>query len=321
MQEREESRGGTGNKITYAPVRDHENMESEMAESINKKALLKRILDYLVITAASCIYGISISLFLDPNNLAPGGVTGVAVIINRFTGLATGTGMLLINVPILAAGLWKFGFRFLVSTVYATFMCSVFTNFWARFPVLTTDPLLAALAGGIIMAIGMGMIFKAGATTGGTDIIVKFLRLKFKHLRTGRLFFITDLLIVAASLLVFDDIDTIMYAVVAVVANCFMFDAVLYGRDEAKLLFIISDCSNMIAARLLKELDVGATYLQGKGAFSNSEKQVVLCVMRNTIAPKAEEIVKEEDPLAFMIVSSATEIYGEGYKDIFSEKL
>ena len=289
-----------------------------MAEHVGWK---KRVWDYLTITAAAVIYGISISLFLDPNNLAPGGVTGIAVILNRFTGLPTGTGMLLINVPILAAGLWKFGFRFLISTIYATVLCSAFTNFFAQFGVLTTDPLLAALAGGVLLAVSLGLVFKAGATTGGTDIIVKFLRLRYKHLKTGKLFFLTDVLIVAASLLVFEDFDTILYAMLAVVVNSFTFDLVLYGRDGAKLIYIISDQAERIAQRLLDELEIGATFLEGKGAYSKETKKVIMCVMQDTISPKAEEIVKQEDALAFMIVTSANEIYGEGYKNIFSEKL
>lgn len=153
-----------------------------------KKNAKDQFMDYLLITAGAVIYGIGVSSFLDPNNLAPGGVTGIAMILNRLTRLPTGTGLLLINVPILAAGLWKFGFRFLVSTLYATFMCSVFTNFFARFGAVTTDPLLAALAGGAVMAVGLAMVFRAGATTGGTDIIVKFLRQKYRHLKTGNIF-------------------------------------------------------------------------------------------------------------------------------------
>ena len=286
-----------------------------------KKTMKRRIMDYLLITAGTIIYGVAISLFLDPNNLAPGGVTGIAMIINRLTGLPTGTGILLINIPILAAGLWKFGLRFLVSTLYATFLSSVFTNVFDRYGAVTSDPLLAALAGGAAMATGLALVFRAGATTGGTDIIVKFLRQKYRHLKTGRLFFLLDILIVAASLLVFDDIDTILYAVVAVVVTSIVFDAVLYGFDEAKLVYIISDHSENIAQRIMDELEAGVTFLQGKGAYSRKDKDVILCVMRNTVAPKAEEIVKQEDPLAFMIISSATEIYGEGYKNIFSEKL
>ena len=286
-----------------------------------KKTIGKRAMDYLLITMGTVLYGIGVSLFLDPNNLAPGGVTGIAMILNRLTGLSTGTGILLINIPILAAGLWKFGFRFLISTLYATFFSSVFTNIFARFGALTADPLLASLAGGAILAAGLALIFRAGATTGGTDIIVKFLRQKYRHLKTGRLFFLLDVLIVTASLLVFDDIDTILYAMLAVVVTSIVFDAVLYGFDEAKLVYIISDHAETIAQRIMDELEAGVTFLRGKGAYSNSPKDVILCVMRNTVAPKAEEIVKQEDPLAFMIISSATEIYGEGYKNIFSEKL
>ena len=187
--------------------------------------------------------------------------------------------------------------------------------------MLTTDPLLAALAGGVLLAVSLGLVFKAGATTGGTDIIVKFLRLRYKHLKTGKLFFLTDVLIVAASLLVFEDFDTILYAMLAVVVNSFMFDLVLYGRDGAKLIYIISDQAERIAQRLLDELEIGATFLEGKGAYSKETKKVIMCVMQDTISPKAEEIVKQEDALAFMIVTSANEIYGEGYKNIFSEKL
>ena len=286
-----------------------------------KKTMRKRILDYLLITVGTVIYGMGVSLFLDPNNLAPGGVTGIAMILNRLTGLPTGTGILLINIPILAAGLWKFGLRFLVSTLYATFLSSVCTNFFARFGALTMDPVLASLAGGAVCAAGLALVFRAGATTGGTDIIVKFLRQKYRHLKTGRLFFILDVLIVLASLLVFDDINTILYAMLAVVVISIVFDGVLYGFDEAKLIYIISDHSEQIAQRILDELDAGVTFLKGKGAYSSSPKDVILCVLRNTVAPKAEEIVKQEDPLAFMIISSATEIYGEGYKNIFSEKL
>ncbi len=291
-----------------------------MRES-GKRILRKRIREYLMITAGACVYGISISLFLDPNNLAPGGVTGIAIILNRLTGLPTGTGMLLINVPILLAGLWKFGPRFLISTIYATFLCSVFINIFSAFAAVTREPLLASLSGGVLLAIGLGMVFKAGATTGGTDIVVKFLRLKYKHMKSGKLFLVIDALVVSASLLVFHDVNTAMYAMIAVLVNSRVFDIVLYGGDEARLIYIISDHAEDIADRMMRQLDIGVTFLEGKGGYSSQPKDVIMCVMRNTLAPGAEEIVKEEDPMAFMIITGATEIYGEGYKDILGEKL
>lgn len=277
--------------------------------------------DYLTITLASAIYAVAVSMFLDPNSLAPGGVTGISIIMNRITGMETGTWMFAVNIPILAVGMWKFGWKFILSTLYCTFASSYFTNLLAPFGPVTADPLLASLVGGALMAVSIGLIFKAGATSGGTDIIIKLLRLKFPHLRTGALFLITDATIVTASAFVFKNIDRALYAGLVVLVNSLLLDVVLYGRDEAKMLFIISSHPEKIVGRLLEELDVGATYLSGSGAYSGKQKEVILCVVKKPLFPKAEEIVRQEDPQAFMIVTSATEIYGEGYKSIFSQKL
>ncbi len=280
----------------------------------------KLVFDYVVITIASFVYAVGVTLFLDPNSLAPGGITGVAIILNRLTGLETGTWMMLINIPILLLGVWKFGLRFILSTLYCTVMMSWFTNLLIPVGVATTDPLLASLAGATLMAVSMGWVFKAGATTGGTDIIIKVLRLKVPHLKTGMLFFLTDIVIVVASAFVFQDLDKAMYAGITVIVTSLVLDLVLYGRDGAKLIYIISDHSEKITRRLLEELDLGVTHVQGSGAYSGKEKNVIMCVAKKQIAPKAEEVVREEDPMAFMIVTSATEIYGEGYKSYFSEK-
>lgn len=286
-----------------------------------KKSFRQKCMDYLTITAASVIYAVAVSLFLDPNSLAPGGVTGIAIIMNRITGLETGTWMFAINIPILVIGMWKFGWRFILSTLYCTMAMSYITNFLAPMGALTTDPLLAALVGGSLMAVSLGMVFKAGATSGGTDIIVKLLRLRLPHLKTGLLFLLTDAVIVTASAFVFQDIDTALYAGLVVFVNSILLDVVLYGRDSAKMFFIISDCHEMIGKRLLEEMDISATYIAGQGAYSGNDKKVILCIVKKQMSPKLEEIVKQEDPRAFTIITSATEIYGEGYKNIFSQKL
>ena len=286
-----------------------------------RKTLKKRILDYLLMTVSCLCYAAAISLFLDPNNLAPGGVSGISIILNRLIPVSTGNLILLINVPILLLGLWKFGFKLIVSTLYCTVLSSVLTNVLSVYGAVTKDTLLAALVGACLVAVGLGGVFKAGATTGGTDIIIKLLRLRYPHMKTGVLFFMIDATIVAASVFVFKDLDRVLYAGMAVFVTSFTLDLVLYGRDGAKLIYIISDNSEKITARLLEELDIGVTYVKGQGAYSGKEKRVIMCVMRKQLAPRTEEIVKEEDPEAFMIISSATEIYGEGYKSYFSEKL
>lgn len=285
-------------------------------KAIKDSKVLYHFLRYVLITLASLVYAVGISLFLDPNNLAPGGVSGIAIILNRVVSIPTGTLLFILNVPIVLLGIWKFGWRFIVSTLYCLVVSSWFIDLLSVFEPVTSDPLLAAIAGSVLQAVGIGVVFKCGATTGGTDIIIKVLRLRFKHLKTGALFFLTDVLIVTASGFVFQDFNTAMYAGIAVIVTSLGVDFVLYGPDEAKLLYIISDKHLPIAERLMEELDVGATYLKGEGAYTHGDKQVIMCVTKKQMAPRAQEIVKQEDPEAFMIITSASEIYGEGYKDI-----
>ncbi|MBE5892430.1 MAG: YitT family protein [Lachnospiraceae bacterium] len=287
---------------------------------MKKKTLLKELRSYFMITLGSFLYALSISLFLDPNSLAPGGVSGISIILSSVTGVETGTWVFLINIPIIALGLWKFGFKFIVSTIYCVFVSSAFINIVEPYGALTTDPLLAAVAGSALLALGIGLVMKAGGTTGGTDIIVKVLRKRFPHMKTGSLFMMIDACIVTASAIVFENIDRALYAGIAVFFTSTILDLVLYGRDGAKMIYIISDCAEKIAKRLLADVDIGVTYVRGEGAYSGKDKKVILCVMRKPLAPKVEEIVKEEDPDAFMIVTNATEIYGQGYKSFFSEK-
>ena len=280
----------------------------------------KVIKKYAVITVTALLNAVAISLFIDPNNLVPGGVTGIAIIISRFLPVETGTLIFIFNIPILLFAIWQFGIKFTISTIYAITLISAFTNILAPIGPATDDILLAALAGGVLYAVSIGFIMKMGATTGGMDIIVKWLRTKLPYLKTGVLFFITDVIIISMSGIVLQNIDAALYAGITVVVNSIVLDIVLYGKDEAKLLYIISDRPKEITERLLTELDVGVTYIEGRGAYSGKEKQVLMCVVKKQISPRVEVIVKEEDSDAFMVISSATEIFGEGFKSYFSER-
>lgn len=299
------------------PENDWKGKEDEMREKHSRKW----IMNYIQIAVGTLIYAVAVSLFLDPNSLAPGGVTGIAMIMNRITKVETGTWILLINIPILLLGLWKFGIRFLVSTVYSIIWISILTNLLAGVRAATADNFLAAVAGSGLLALGMGLVLKAGATTGGTDIIVKLLRMKFPHMKTGGLFLTIDAVIVAGSFFIIRDTEKALYAGICIFLTSQILDLVLYGRDEAKLIYIISDRHEQIAHRLLEELEIGVTYIEGSGAYSGKDKKVILCAVKKPMAPKTEDIVREEDPQAFMIVSSASEIYGEGYKSYFSERI
>ncbi len=286
-----------------------------------KMDIIKPMKKYAIITIAAFVYAVGVSLFTDPNNMAPGGVTGIAIILSRMIPVGTGTLIMLINIPILIFAVWKFGIGLTVSTICATALISLFTNVLAPIGAATDDILLAALVGGTLTAVSIGVIFRAGATTGGMDIIVKALRLHFPHLKTGKIFFIADALVVTLSGVVFQDLEAALYAAISAICTSVVMDIVLYGRDEAKLLYIISSNAESIAERLLSDLDIGVTYINGQGAYSGDNKKVILCVVKKLVSPRAEEIVKQEDPHSFMIITSATEVFGEGYKSYFSERM
>lgn len=281
----------------------------------------KEFRNQVMILAAALIYSIGVGLFISPLNLAPGGVTGIAVILSYLSGLETGTLYFLINVPIILLGIWKFGIKFILKTAWTIVLISLFTNWVETYGAVTDDILLSGLAGGVLSGIGIGLTFKAGATTGGTDIIVKVIRQKYPHVKTGALFRLTDMVIVAASGLVFQDVDIMLYAALTAFIVGKVVDLVLYGGDEAKLIYIISDACEEIGSRLTNELDAGCTYLEGRGAWSNQSKQIIMTVVPKRTAVKVEELVKEVDAKAFMIENNASEIYGEGYKDIFAERI
>lgn len=283
-----------------------------------KKQLLKK---FAVITLAAFVYGAGISLLIDPNDLAPGGVSGLSVILSRIIPLETGTIYFLVNIPIMLLGVWKFGVRFIVSTSWAILMISLSTNLFAPLGALTDQHLLAAIFSGVSTAAGIGYVMRAGATTGGTDIIVKCLKLKKPHLKTGTIFLGMDIMIILAGGVVFGNVDSVLYSLISVAITSAILDMILYGRDEAKLIFVISNASESITRRLLKELDAGVTHLSGAGAYKKENKQVILCVVKKPNAWQVEEIVRQEDSNAFMIISNASEIYGEGYKSYFGERL
>ena len=285
------------------------------------KKRLRTARDLVLIAAASLIYAAGISLFLDPNNLAPGGMTGIAVILNRILPVETGTLYLLLNIPVILLGIWKFGGHFIVRTAYAIVLTSFCTNLLSGHGALTTDPLLAALAGGVLIALGIGLIFRAGATTGGMDIIVKILRQKYRHLKTGYLFQCIDMAVVAVSGLVFRDLNIALYALIAVLITGRTLDYILYGGDEARMIYIVTSRPKEVGKKLMEEVQAGITYLKGRGGWTGEDKDVILCVIRKQLAPRVEETVKSEDASAFLIVTSANEIYGEGYKDFFEERM
>ena len=291
--------------------------------SIKKNNIKKRALEYLVITFAASLYGFSTALLIDPNNIAPGGITGLAIVLNRLIPIGTGMWFLIMNIPILIIAIWKFGIRFTISTIYATSVISWATDLTSKYlgAYAIKDIILGVTIGSSLSAIAMGLVFKSHATSGGTDVIIKLLRLKYPHIKTGMLYIMTDVVVLIIAGFVFNDITAALYSFLSVMVTSSVLDLVLYGRDGAKLIYIISDHPDIITARLLDELDIGVTHVFAQGAYSGENKKVIMCAIRKRLSPLAEDIVREEDPNAFMIVSSASEIFGEGYKSYFDERM
>ena len=285
---------------------------------------------YLIITAGCIMYAVGVVIFLQAGGLAGGGVTGIALIVNEATGFSTGIATFIINVPLLLWGWKAFGRDFFLSTLYVIALSSVLmwlteslffgwlsASSGTELLPLTDNFLINAVAGGAIYGFGMGLIFRCGSSSGGTDIPIKILRKKFRHVSTGVITMVTDLIIVACSAFAYKEntLEVLFYTVLSVVVFTLVFDWVLYGGNSAKMVFVISaeEPARRISARVLKELDAGATFVDAEGAYTGNAKKVLLCVVKPVTYPRLRDIVRDEDSHAFMIVSSAKEIYGEGY--------
>jgi len=287
------------------------------------KKIPRALKNYILVTIGCVLYAAGVSLFLAPSELASGGVSGIAIIINSIIDfLPTGTWVVILNVPIMIAGVWKLGAKILLPTFYALGVSAVAMNlFELFFPPVTDNVLLACVGGAVLVAAGIGLVFRGGATTAGTDIIVKLLRLKFQHISTGAIFLFTDGLICLASGLVFGDMDKALYAGIAVFIQMYVLNMVLYGSDEARMVYIISERDEEIAERLLKEVDAGATFLRGNGAYTGKDRKVLMCALRMRAVPQAREIIKQVDSDAFVIVTKATSVFGEGFKSHVEDDL
>lgn len=274
------------------------------------------------ITMASLLYAVGVGVFLNPNNLAPGGVSGIAIILKKIFPVLPGVGMLIliINIPIMIVGWKKFGPRFIISTSYALVISSLFIDIIPKMidvDSVSDNPMLSSIIGGAAFGLAMGLLFRMETTTGGMDIIVKIVRGKYPHLKTGQIYLLLDIVILIASAFAFRNVEVALYAAIAIYVSTLVMDKAIYIGDEATLIYIMSKKRKQIADYMMKELDVGVTFIKSKGAYSNTDGEIIMCVMRKQRLAKVRTALKETDPEAFMIVTSANEVFGEGFKSHF----
>lgn len=273
-------------------------------------------LDYLTIVVGTLITALAFNLFILPHEIAPGGVSGIGALVYYVSNrkIPVGVTILVLNIPLFAASLKLLGGRFGIRTLLATVLLSLFIDY-VRVPSLSDNALLASVYGGVLMGFGLGLVFRANATTGGTDLMARIVHRWVHSIGISWVLFAIDSMVVVASGILLGP-DQALYALVCLFITSKMIDLVLEGLNQSKAFFIISAQAEVIVKRILSDLDRGATLLKGTGAYTGQEKDVILCVLNRVQSTRLKELVKEEDPLAFVLVADVREAMGEGFKNL-----
>lgn len=281
------------------------------------------IRSYALVALGSVIFALAFDWFFAPNQVAMGGVTGLAQVINAVVpALSVGVLSFLLNVPLFLAG-WKFiGFHLLASSLFSMAVSSVAIDVIAAlYPFAPMDPMLSCLFGGALMGVGLGIVFSQGATTGGTDVVARLLKLKLPWLPMGKLMLVPDFIVLALAAAVFGRVEAALYGAVGIFVATRVMDTVLYGLDTSKVAYIISDRWEELSRHLLGELDMGVTLLRGQGAYTGREKQILMVAFKQKAIVQVKKTVHEIDPGAFMIVCDAHDVLGEGFGDYQKEEI
>ncbi len=281
------------------------------------KLLREIIFDYLVITIGCILYALSFTIFFQANNLAMGGFTGLAQIINHFIpDIPIGTMVLIMNVPLMLIGLKKEGYKLLFASFYSIFLTSTFIDgitILYKFPKM--DTLLACVFGSVILGISLGIMMQKNATTGGTELLARLLKYKIHNLSIGKLCLIIDVTVICIYALSFKMLESALFGIIAMYISSIALDTVIYGSSNGKIAYIISDKNDRILDILLKQ-GFGVTVINGSGGWTGSNKKVLLCaVKKNKVAALKKAVTNIDPEKAFVIVCEAKEVFGEGFGD------
>ena len=288
---------------------------------MNKKDV-KLIVKYLTIILGAVIYAFAFQFFLYPNAIVSGGVTGIAMIINAFTGWPVGMMIIAMNIPLFIVSWRHFGLSFLIGSLAGMGLSSVLVDLLAISDfVATQDPMLAAIIGGVIKGAGLGLIYYVGASTAGIDILAKMFRQKYPQINFGTMILILDTVIIVAYAAALQRYESAMYSLIAMFVVSKVIDLVLYGTDNSSLCYIISENSeNLIESIISGPLHRGVTILEGEGAYSHKPKHVIMCVIKRTQIGELRRLVKSVDEKAFFIVSDVKNVFGKGFESISEVK-
>ena len=282
-----------------------------------KNDVKQTIIDYAVIAVGAFIFSLGIAMFSAPNNIAPGGVSGIGTMLNHLFGIPIGSVIIAVNIPLFIFSYKRFGRSFFKKSLFATLLTSSLIDI---LPFILEkhyiySPLLASIFGGVSIGVGVGIIFLRGGTTGGADILAKLIRLKYPHLSIGTLVFIIDAVIVVSTLFVYGSIEALLYSTILFFVTSRAVDSIIFGAARSKMLLIITSSPDEISKRIMNEVGHGVTLIPASGAYTDSKKTIVLSVVRPNEVAETNKIVKETDRTAFTVITESNEVFGYGFQN------
>ena len=264
------------------------------------------------------IYDIGTHAFVEPAQVAPGGAIGVALLVNHLTNLPIGMMTMATNIPLLILAWFYLSRRFAVTTAVTTALSSLVLDVLVAplCPVYTGDRFLCSLYGGVVIGVGMALIFLAGTTTGGSDILGYLLQKKRPQMSIGRALLLVDGIVLVVSIFVFGNIDAALFGLVTLFAQTKVIDGIIYGGEVSTMATVVTKNPEAIAERVIVDLDRSATLLKAQGAYSKEDTTLLLCTVRKSQFPRLKRIIYEVDPDAFMMATETSEVLGFGFKEL-----
>ena len=282
---------------------------------MNRTAMLRQLKNGLLILVGCMLFSLGFDLFLGPNQINVGGVSGIGQLLTHLTGFGSvALWSLLINVPLFLGSIKGVGKKFFLGSLAGMLVSNLFLALFERLPAPSTEPLLATLYGGLLTGLGLGLVFVAGASTGGVDIVARLLRPKFPHIPIGRIMLSIDIVTVALTGVVFGDVNKALYSAITLYVCSVVLDGVVYGLDYSAVALIISDRYEDISREISSKLDRGITILSGQGYYSRQDKQVILCAIKKRQVAELKALVMAVDPSSFIILQEAHQVLGDGFK-------
>lgn len=279
------------------------------------KTMNKTIKEALYTVIGSAIMAVGISLFLLPNQLSSGGLSGIATITYYLLNIPMGAMIITLNIPLFLFAWYKIGKEFLIKSIAGTISLSVFIDILDKYPPITTDRLLACIYGGVIIGLGTAVILKASASTGGTELVANILKTYNNNISISRYLTIIDIIIIGLNVVFFKHIEIGLYSAIAIYLYGKMIDIIFEGIYYTKLLFIISDKNEEISQAIHQDIKRGVTGLYGKGMYSNTDKLVLICAASRGDISRIKDLAKDIDERCFIIIANAREVFGKGFKE------